>query len=194
GGNMTFKTKLTNRILKSIFIVSLLIFMIQILFSKQESTTRINQNIPEGANKIIFKQKLLPPSGIYLDVLHHLEKKGFRILALDDVVEAQFIARAGNRNQILLSAKKQLKDSLALRMTFLIKPGNELNSGKLVTSSIYSRDAQLPLHKWQRARWTTPEASKAFYETIEIMKEADYEIEKFEEDNGGFNLEDNLHL
>lgn len=165
---------------KFITLIFISIFIMTFINTIEADPDRI-ERIPQGTEKIIFKQGLLPPSGIYSDLVKHLKDHGYRIMAAEEMFEAGLIDKVTDNDKLVFSAKKQISDTLAIRMKNIIKPCDTLNCGIITTTVDYATEAQAPLYKWNNAKWDGTISQKAISTTIEIFKDGGYENFKFKQ-------------
>ena len=175
---MLFKKFVQNKFVKLIMIISFIAVFITPVFNKDSECINIDRDLPEGTQKVIFKQDL-PPSGIYSEMIKYLEEKGFRIMAAEEMFEEDLLDKITDKNRLIFSAKKQVSDTLAIRIKNTVKSCDSINCGLIETSVDYAREAQAPLHKWKEAAWKGPNSKKVMSATIDIINEAGYKIYEY---------------
>ena len=137
------------------------------------------KNIPANADTIIFETKLIPPSGTYSNLVNHLKQDGYRIMAAEEMFDRDLLDKISDKNKLIFTAKKQINDTLAIRMKNEVKSCDSLNCGIIVVSVEYANDAQAPLHQWKEAGWNQPVAQKAISIAIDAIKQAGYDTHSY---------------
>jgi hypothetical protein len=145
----------------------------------QETFSGIQDEIPEGANRIVLEQREITPSDVYLNALYTFRRSDWEVIASEDSEEVTELddLLAGEEEALAFTARGEVSDDLALRIAVNVEPIPA--GGRLIASVDYA--ANTPTDSWQDAAWTTGREREAFFEALEVLRRTAY-------DNAGFEV------
>lgn len=173
----------TKQLSKSGSILSLLV-AVMVLFAftgtmfAQQAPMGIVEDIPDGANRIIMVQEGVPPADVYVDTYNLLRTKDFQITASEESLVLSDLRDILNNEPLVFAAKKQIRDDMALWMTFNVNTTPA--GGQLIASAKYAEDVNTPVGEWKQAAWTSGKAEEAFIEALDVIRHARYDAMDFE--------------
>jgi len=139
----------------------------------------ILSQIPEDANRVVLEQEGVPPADTYVDTYNLMRTADFQIIDSEETLELSSLRDLiAEGDPLVFTAKKQVRDDLALRISFNIEttPGGS----KLIASAEYADDVNASIPNWNQATWTDGEAQDAFAEALDIVRHARYDAMDFE--------------
>ncbi|MFP4548159.1 MAG: hypothetical protein ACLFQM_08495 [Fidelibacterota bacterium] len=163
----------------NVIVLALLIPLLMSQVYSQDKAWDIENRIPEGANRILLKQTAVPTADVYVDAIHHLERKDFEIITSEETFDSDLLESITEKKPLVFSARKQINDTLAIRIM-----GNVQNCGPtcglLVASVKYANDVNAPIPNWKNATWNKMDEKNAFFKALEILQGTAYDFMNFE--------------
>jgi len=144
----------------------------------QQLPTRVAEQIPNGANRIVMVQEEVPPADVYVDTYHLMNTMDYQITASEETLEPSSLEDILDREPLVFSAKKQVRDGLALWFTFNVDA--TAGGGQLLTSVKYAENVNAPLPQWKQAAWTQGKAKAAFADALDVVRHARYDAMDFQ--------------
>lgn len=175
------------QLLRSTTLKKLLTFVISVtvgllftthLQAGEEVHTPLDTQIPNEANVIVLEQESTVPAEMYLDALQYMQRAGFKVTHSENTVDPDSLTFTSKSAPLTFSVEKQLDENLALRINYnvnAIPGGSELVARAEYTENISDKGTQ-----WNEAQWTHGKAKKAFYTTLQSLREATYDKIYFE--------------
>lgn len=179
--SQTIKTsRLLGRFISTTALLTALLFLLAPQgVAAQEAFSGIQDEIPDGANRIILDQREITPSDVYLNALNTFRRSDWEVIASEDAEEVTELENllAGEEDALAFTARGEVSDDLALRIAVHVEPRPA--GGRLIASVDYA--ANTPADNWQDAAWTTGKEREAFFEALEVLRRTAY-------DNAGFEV------
>jgi len=160
-------------------LAALLLFLAPGEAVAQEAFSGIQDEIPDGANRIILNQREITPSDVYLNALNTFRRAEWEVIASEDAEDVTELADllTGEEEALAFTARGEVSDDLALRIAVNVEPIPA--GGRLIASVDYA--ANTLADNWQDAAWTTGREREAFFEALEVLRRTAY-------DNAGFEV------
>ncbi len=177
---MQIKQFRNNYLLKIMLIILLPIIFINSLISQEAVTRGVEKRIPDGANRILLRQTQVPPADVYADAINHLKRQNFEITASEETYDENILTNITESRPLVFTAKKQINDTLAIRIMANVEKCDGPLCGRLIASVDYAKDVDASIPEWKHARWTDPPAKNAFFKALEILRGTSYDFMNFE--------------
>ena len=161
-------------------LAGMIIAGIALPLSGQNIVRGVEKNIPHNANRILLKQTEVPPADVYVDALNHLKRKDFEITASEETFDDNLLEEITESRPLVFSAKKQINDTLAIRIQANVDKCSGPLGGLLIASVDYAKDVAAPIPEWKHASWNKPEEQDAFFKVLEILRGTSYDFMNFE--------------
>ena len=149
-------------------------------FSEDVISRGVEKRIPQGANRILLRQTQVPPADVYADAINHLKRKNFEITASEETFDENFLASITESRPLVFTAKKQIKDTLAIRIMANVEQCEGPICGRLTASVDYAKDVDASIPEWKHALWSELPAKNAFFKALEILRGTSYDFMNFE--------------
>ena len=140
----------------------------------------LQEEIPDGANRVLLEQEEMPPADAYVDAYHFFERKGgFDIVASEETLDLDELGEIlTDDDPLAFTAHGQVARNMAVRVAINVDR-LPAGTGALTIASVEYAD-QLPAEEWHRAEWTKGRARRAFFEGLEIIRGTAYDAVDFE--------------
>lgn len=163
-----------------ILLIVLTLFLTIPIFSDKTVPRGVENKIPENANRILLRQTEVPPADVYVDALRHLQRKGFEVTASEETFDDNLLEEITESRPLVFSAKKQINDTLAIRILANVEKCDGPACGLLIASVDYAHNVDVSIPKWKHASWNKPAEKNAFFKALEILRGTSYDFMNFE--------------